>query len=233
MLVRPTGTAPRSRRRRRNGASLVAGGMPARTGEAARVTMPTWSKLSFTENGSPASGDEVHPAGGADPRHGPGRSRSPEHVQEGDGALAARVRDPRERVRDGPLRGQRAGSKASRVLMTSTDALSGIDVASAGPAGHDDAAPGRWGRVVPALGRISASSDPALGHGVPVRLVEDDLAQVPELVGLRRPRRMLVVELEQRALAVADLEEAHDLAQVVGVLAVGLAALDRRRRSAR
>src|SRR6185369_13677091 len=63
---------------------------------------------------------------------------------------------------------------------------------------------------------------------MPVGLVEDDLAQVPELVRLRWPRRMLIVELEQRALAVADLEEAHDLAEVLALPRIHRSALDRR-----
>src|SRR6185503_7680594 len=69
--------------------------------------------------------------------------------------------------------------------------------------------------------------DPSARHGVPVGLVEDDLAQVPEAIRLGRLGRMVVVELEQRALAVADLEEAHHLAGVAGVLPARLAALHR------
>src|SRR5436309_847748 len=61
-----------------------------------------------------------------------------------------------------------------------------------------------------------------------VRLVERDLAEVPELVRLRRLRRVVVVEPEHGALPVADLEEAHDAALVRGILADGLATLDPR-----
>src|SRR3989304_2403444 len=73
--------------------------------------------------------------------------------------------------------------------------------------------------------RPGAVSDAALRDGVEVRLVEDDLAEVPEDVRLGRLRRMVVVEAEQRALAVTDLEEAHDPALVGGVSAGRLAAL--------
>ena len=50
--------------------------------------------------------------------------------------------------------------------------------------------------------------------------------QVEEAVGTGRPGRMLVVELQECPLAVADLEEAHDATGVVGVLAVGLTPKD-------
>jgi len=50
---------------------------------------------------------------------------------------------------------------------------------------------------------------------------------VPELVGLRRAGRVLVVELEEGYLTVADLEEAHDLAEVVAVPVIDRTALDR------
>ena len=50
---------------------------------------------------------------------------------------------------------------------------------------------------------------------------------MPELVRLGRLGRVLVVELEERALPVPDLEEAHDLAEVVALAMVDLAPLDR------
>ena len=75
----------------------------------------------------------------------------------------------------------------------------------------------RVGTIDP--GSVIDASDAALRDGVPVRLVEHELAEVPEPVRARRPGRMVVVEVEQRALAVADLEEAHHLARVAGLLA--------------
>src|SRR5689334_24908218 len=78
-----------------------------------------------------------------------------------------------------------------------------------------------------APGREYRRSDAAPWDRVEVGLVERDLAQVPERVGLRRLRRVLIVEPEQRALAVAHLEEAHHAALVGSMLALGQAALDR------
>ena len=68
--------------------------------------------------------------------------------------------------------------------------------------------------------------DAALGHGHPVGLVEDDLAQVPEAVGSRRLGRMVVVEPQQGALPVADLEEAHHATGVAAFLHGRLVPLD-------
>src|SRR5439155_7499325 len=48
-----------------------------------------------------------------------------------------------------------------------------------------------------------------------------------ELIGRRRPGRVLVIDLEERPLPVADLEEAHDLPEIVAVTMIDLAALDR------
>src|ERR1700690_3294266 len=77
-------------------------------------------------------------------------------------------------------------------------------------------------------GRRSRASDAAPRDRVPVGLVEDHLAQVPELVRLGRPGWVLVVELEERALAVTDLEEAHHLAGVTRVLPLRFAPHDQR-----
>src|SRR6185503_2294447 len=42
------------------------------------------------------------------------------------------------------------------------------------------------------VGSSRSSSDAALWNRVPVRLIEHDLAEVPQLVRLRRPRRVFV-----------------------------------------
>src|SRR4051812_13878481 len=100
-----------------------------------------------------------------------------------------------------------------------------ISFLRASPDGRRDPRPGE-GTGPGVRDGTAVASDATLGHRVPVRLVEDDLAEVPDVVRLWRGRRMVVVELEQSPLTVADLEEAHDLALVIGVLADGSPVVD-------
>src|SRR5512146_540201 len=79
-------------------------------------------------------------------------------------------------------------------------------------------APGAARGVGRGSARGAGRLDAALRNRVEVGLVEDDLAEVPERVRLGWLGRVLVVEAEERALAVADLEEAHDVALVGGML---------------
>src|SRR6478736_3871503 len=62
------------------------------------------------------------------------------------------------------------------------------------PAGLRSTRPPARGR-----GRVGGlmwfGSDATLGHRVPVRLVEDELAEVPQLIRVWRARRAVVVEL--------------------------------------
>src|SRR4051794_22147812 len=59
------------------------------------------------------------------------------------------------------------------------------------------------------LSDVGAGSEAAFGHCQPVGLVEHHLAHVPDPVWPRRPGRVVVVEAQEGALAIADLEEAH------------------------
>src|SRR5689334_14194167 len=60
----------------------------------------------------------------------------------------------------------------------------------------------------------SPSGQPSLRDGVPVRLVEQQLGPVPQPARRRRDWRVVVIETDRRRLALARLEEAHDLGVV-------------------
>ena len=79
------------------------------------------------------------------------------------------------------------------------------------------------------LGNVAVPDDHELGVekvGPDQAEGKEELADVPEAAGLGRLGRVLVVEAQQCALAVADLEEAHDLARVDAVLGVRRPVLD-------
>ena len=61
MLVRPISMNPAARSRAMTGASLLAGGLPARTVDPARVRSPSTSNRSLTEIGMPAKDDGARP----------------------------------------------------------------------------------------------------------------------------------------------------------------------------
>src|SRR6478736_4479680 len=116
--------------------------------------------------------------------------------------------------------GSLAPSCGSLPIAASVAPRCGQTISVRHPVGVDDETPGPGkGPSRGSENGTPVASDATLGHRMPVRLVEDDLAEVPDMVRLGRGRRMVVVELQERPLAVADLEEAHDLAPVVGVLA--------------